>query len=106
SQKRRQLEADERPGTGQTRSKKARRKGKLSLIVDMPLDILLEIFQHLQPLDLLHMARTTKSLRGIIMHRSAKTIWTASFALRPNFPECPPEMSLPAWARFLCDPHC
>ncbi|KZT22643.1 hypothetical protein NEOLEDRAFT_635298 [Neolentinus lepideus HHB14362 ss-1] len=87
-------------------SQNARRKGKLSLMVDMPLDILFEIFQHLQPLDLLHTARTTKALRGIIMFPSSKCIWEASFAQDPDVPRCPPDMSLPSWAYLLYDQHC
>ncbi|TFK56368.1 hypothetical protein OE88DRAFT_1729885 [Heliocybe sulcata] len=86
--------------------KKARRKGKLWHIVDMPLDILYEVFQHLQPLDLLHTARTTKALRKILMSRSSKSTWEVSFSGDPDVPPCPPDMSLPAWARLLYDQHC
>ncbi|RPD66422.1 hypothetical protein L226DRAFT_479062 [Lentinus tigrinus ALCF2SS1-7] len=85
----------------------ARRKRKsLSMLPDMPLDILYEVFTHLRPYDLLHLARTTKTLRKLLMTRSSSTIWRRARENVPQLPECPKDMSEPAYANLLFDPHC
>jgi hypothetical protein len=87
----------------------------------LPLDVLLEVcqgyvpgsttlkhlklFQHLLPLDLLHLARTTKAFRSILMHRSSSFVWNAARMNVPGLPECP-DMSEPAFARLAFDKHC
>ncbi|KAJ7024421.1 hypothetical protein C8F04DRAFT_162777 [Mycena alexandri] len=87
-------------------SKYAKTKAKLSLLPSLPLDILFEIFGHLPPLDLLHLARTTQGFRSVLMHKSAISIWKASLQQVPGLPERPQEMSEPAWANLVWSPHC
>ncbi|KAJ2990803.1 hypothetical protein NUW54_g8367 [Trametes sanguinea] len=82
------------------------RRRNLSKLVDMPLDILFEIFGHLHPHDLLHLARTTKALRNILMRRSAITIWRNALANVEDLPQCPPDLTEPAYANLLFEPHC
>ncbi|KAI0707647.1 hypothetical protein C8Q76DRAFT_745779 [Earliella scabrosa] len=84
------------------------RKGLLSMLPDMPLDILFEIFAHLEPYDMLHLARTTKALRNLLMSRSSITVWRRARANRPDLLDCkcPSDMSEPAYANLLFDPHC
>jgi hypothetical protein len=65
-----------------------------------------QIFGHLLPLDVLHLARTTKDFRRVLMHRSAKSIWKSALSNVPGLPECPPDMSHPAFANLAFDPHC
>ncbi|KAI9057952.1 hypothetical protein FKP32DRAFT_1597907 [Trametes sanguinea] len=72
----------------------------------MPLDILFEIFGHLHPHDLLRLARTTKALRNILMRRSAITIWRNALANVEDLPRCPPDLTEPAYANLLFEPHC
>ena len=68
----------------------------LEILVSLPLDILfkvtqsslhisirdnhnrVQIFERLLPLDLLHLARTTKALCAALMHRSSTTVWMAA----------------------------
>ncbi|KAJ7109851.1 hypothetical protein C8R44DRAFT_800734 [Mycena epipterygia] len=88
------------------RSKCAKSKAKLSLLPSLPLDVLFEIFGHLPPLDILSMARATKDLRRVLMHRSAVSIWKASLRQISGLPECPREMSEPAWANLVFSPYC
>lgn len=96
------------------------------MLPNMPLDILYEvwlrtsaghrplsdarfhvkIFSHLLPYDLLHLARSTKALRGVLMHRSAITVWRRARENRPDIPDCPPDLTEPAFANLLFDPHC
>ncbi|KAJ7756437.1 hypothetical protein DFH07DRAFT_959085 [Mycena maculata] len=51
------------------------RRGLLSSLKEFPLDVLFEIFGHLDPKDLLNLARTTKEIRGILMSRSTAFVW-------------------------------
>ncbi|KAI0797607.1 hypothetical protein C8Q75DRAFT_801540 [Abortiporus biennis] len=57
-------------GKGRTRKLKS-----LSRLLEMPFDILFEIFGHLHPIDLVHLARTSKEFRMLLMGPSAKSIW-------------------------------
>lgn len=70
------------------------------------MDILMEIFGHLHPLNLLHLARTTKAFRRILMHKSSVFLWKAARANVPGLPDCPPDLSEPQWANLVFDPHC
>ncbi|RDB24429.1 hypothetical protein Hypma_008472 [Hypsizygus marmoreus] len=81
-------------------------KGMLALLPDLPLDVLFEIFGHLLPADILHLTRTTKVFRRVLLHRSAISIWKAALANVPTLPECPPDMSLPGWTNLVFDSHC
>jgi hypothetical protein len=44
-------------------------------MIEMPIDTLYEIFRLLDPLDLLYLSWASKSLRGIVMNKSARYIW-------------------------------
>ncbi|KAJ6502632.1 hypothetical protein DFH09DRAFT_1001170 [Mycena vulgaris] len=87
-------------------SKSAKTKAKLSLLPSLPLDVLFEIFGHLPPLDILNMARATKDLRRVLMHRSAISIWKASLHQIRGLPECPQDMEEPAWVNLAFSPFC
>ncbi|THH07275.1 hypothetical protein EW145_g3502 [Phellinidium pouzarii] len=49
--------------------------GKLKLMLQIPVDVFREIVLHLLPLDLLHLARSTRDLRSMLMSRSSRNIW-------------------------------
>ncbi|KAL0952056.1 hypothetical protein HGRIS_008694 [Hohenbuehelia grisea] len=83
-----------------------RRRAKLSCLPELPWDALLEIFGHLAPLDVLHLARTSKALRRVLMSKSSTSVWLCSFAAVPDVPPCPPDMTLPSYANLLFDTHC
>ncbi|OAX41999.1 hypothetical protein K503DRAFT_767159 [Rhizopogon vinicolor AM-OR11-026] len=82
------------------------RKGGLSMLPTVSLDVLFEIFGFLKPLDLLSLARTSKPFRGLLMSKSNAFIWRASRALVPNLPDCPADLCEPQYARLAFDPHC
>ncbi|KAG6919494.1 hypothetical protein DXG01_005753 [Tephrocybe rancida] len=82
------------------------RVAKLSGLISLPIDILLEIFGHLKPFDLLKVARMTKEFRKFVMHKSSKSVWQAALETIPDLPPCPPDMSEPAWVNLVFDPHC
>ncbi|KAK0190696.1 hypothetical protein F5146DRAFT_564769 [Armillaria mellea] len=81
------------------------RRGKLQGLVNMPLDIWLEIFEVLHPLDLLHLARSTRHLRSVLMSRSLSAIWKNA-RLSSDFLEPMPGLSEPAWVSLLFEPNC
>ncbi|KAK7063921.1 F-box domain-containing protein [Favolaschia claudopus] len=86
--------------------KYAKTKAKLSLLPSLPLDVLFEIFGHLPPVDILHLARTTKGFRSILLHKSASSTWKTSLRRVPGLPECPEDMSQPAWVNLVYSAHC
>ncbi|EAU80551.1 hypothetical protein CC1G_09948 [Coprinopsis cinerea okayama7 len=88
------------------RVKTRRKAGKLAGLVSLPLDVLYEVFSHLSPHDLLHLSRTTKSIRRTILSKNAISLWKDVFAQQDDLPPCPDDMSLPAWASLVFEAHC
>lgn len=107
------------------------RRGHLKMVVEMPFDILLEIFQYLGPADLLHLSRANHALRGMLLDRStALPLWKAVSDLRlynnllvsdcgaspcmqamtrapePQPPACPDDLSLPQYVNLLYGKTC
>ncbi|TFK68225.1 hypothetical protein BDN72DRAFT_960384 [Pluteus cervinus] len=80
--------------------------GRLANLLDMPLDILYEIFGHLKPYDLLRLARSTKEFRRVLMSRNSISVWRAARSNLPGMPECPPDMTEPEYANLAFDPRC
>ncbi|KAH9486031.1 hypothetical protein JR316_0000095 [Psilocybe cubensis] len=81
-------------------------RAKLRMFPLFPFDVILEIFSHLVPLDLLHLSRTTKDLRAIIMHRSSAAVWRSAMASVRGMPLCPEDVSIPSWAHLVFDTYC
>jgi hypothetical protein len=65
-----------------------------------------QIFGHLNPLDLLHLARTTKDLRAILMKRSSISIWKHARSQFDDLPDCPDDLSEPQYAELLFGKAC
>ncbi|RDB29356.1 hypothetical protein Hypma_016115 [Hypsizygus marmoreus] len=86
--------------------KKRRKQGRLAALIDMPIDVLFEIFGHLRPYDLLKLSRMTKEFRSMLMHKSSLSVWKAALAQVPDLPPCPPGMTEPQWVNLVFDPHC
>ncbi|EUC60909.1 hypothetical protein RSOL_375540 [Rhizoctonia solani AG-3 Rhs1AP] len=70
-------------------------KRSFATLADMPLDIFIEIATYLLPIDVIHMARLTKSTRSMLMHRSSIHVWHASMRNIQDLPDCPPDLSEP-----------
>ncbi|KAG1731967.1 uncharacterized protein EDB91DRAFT_701462 [Suillus paluster] len=77
------------------------RRKTLSLIVTMPIDVLFEIFGLLEPADLLHLSRTNKAFRTVLLCSNAISVWKAARANRGGVPDCMPGMSEVKWANLL-----
>ncbi|EIW52705.1 uncharacterized protein TRAVEDRAFT_76372, partial [Trametes versicolor FP-101664 SS1] len=70
-------------------------------LMHMPLDIFFEISSHLHPLDLLHLSRTSKQLRSIMLSARSRSVWITSLASIDGLPPCPKDMSEPAYSALL-----
>ncbi|KAF9468004.1 hypothetical protein BDZ94DRAFT_1246928 [Collybia nuda] len=80
--------------------------GLLKRLTEVPLDILYEIFSHLHPKDLLHLTRTTRAFRSVLMRRSATCVWKATIANIAGLPKCPPDLNEPQYVNLAFDEHC
>jgi hypothetical protein len=113
--KRARISASRSPKKG-----KIKAKPSLSLLPNMPLDVLCEVsrlltsyvsllirchleqvFSRLDPCDLLSLAKTSEDFCKLLMSRKARSIWKASFDRVPGVPACPRDMPEPRWANLL-----
>ncbi|KAL1682642.1 hypothetical protein EV122DRAFT_274025 [Schizophyllum commune] len=81
----------------------------LAAVMDLPLDILYEIFKHVHPADLLHLTQANKSLRYTLLCPGAKGVWQHSFrtADDPRIPPClDNKLSLPQYANLIYGEGC
>ncbi|KAF8335068.1 uncharacterized protein EI90DRAFT_3049361 [Cantharellus anzutake] len=83
-----------------------RRQGRLANLMKMPVDIFAEIVGHLEPIDLLHLARTTKFIRSILMSKSSKLMWKRARGSLDGFPPCPPDLCEPEYASLVFETRC
>ncbi|KAJ4471887.1 hypothetical protein C8J55DRAFT_155516 [Lentinula edodes] len=85
-------------------------RGKLGLLErvtkDVPMDVIIEIFGHLDPGDLLHLARTSRDLRDILMSKSSEGIWRAARRNVEGLPPLPSDLNEPQYAHLLFEPYC
>ncbi|TRM61380.1 hypothetical protein BD626DRAFT_599428 [Schizophyllum amplum] len=105
SKRRRQAEAS--TTRQKRRSKKPRKLGRLRQVMDLPVDLLYEIFQYVWPPSLLNLSRATKAFRNLLMSRSARHIWQSSLARVDGLPPVPTDMTEPEeCARKHFAPYC
>ncbi|KAJ3767967.1 hypothetical protein FB446DRAFT_792698 [Lentinula raphanica] len=85
-------------------------RGRLGLLEkvakEMPLDVILEIFCHLEPRDLLRLARTTRDLRGILMSKTREFIWRIARGNVEGLPPRPADLNEPQYADLLFESYC
>ncbi|KAK0470525.1 hypothetical protein IW261DRAFT_1597829 [Armillaria novae-zelandiae] len=77
-----------------------------SQLADVPLEIYLEIFSYLRPVDLLRLARTTKHFRGFLMSRSVLSLWARARSYVDPLPNMLPLTSEPAIVDFMFEKGC
>ncbi|KAF8416930.1 hypothetical protein L210DRAFT_3406158 [Boletus edulis BED1] len=75
--------------------------------LDLPFDVITEVFEYLEPVDLLHLARTTKGSRTFLLDRyRSGHVWKTAVSNVPGLPPCPGHLSQPAYAHLTFDPVC
>ncbi|KAF5318151.1 hypothetical protein D9619_012281 [Psilocybe cf. subviscida] len=106
--KRKAADSNARSDLGQAPAPKRLRgnRGLLKDVVDMPLDVVLEIFGKLSPGDLLNLAQTSKDLRRILMSRSSASTWKEARENDLELPDCPPDLSEPQYANLCFGKYC
>jgi hypothetical protein len=67
--------------------------------------IVVEIFGHLSPADLLSLGRVNKGFRCVLMAPTSLFLWKASLNSCGALP-CSEDMSPPAWSHLLFGTHC
>ncbi|KAG6897864.1 hypothetical protein C0992_010002 [Termitomyces sp. T32_za158] len=77
------------------------RRGALKDIVEMPFDILHEIFMYLTPVEVLSLSRMCKALRRILMTKTAEYVWKQARLNLDDFPDCPDDLNEPQFANFI-----
>ncbi|KIM46546.1 hypothetical protein M413DRAFT_317794 [Hebeloma cylindrosporum] len=77
---------------------------ELCFILDLPPELVFEIFGHLHPIDLYNLIRTSKGFRSLLLGPQARAVWRETFSRHPDIPSCPPDLSLPKWASLLFGP--
>ncbi|KAG2342472.1 hypothetical protein BDR05DRAFT_964078 [Suillus weaverae] len=88
-------------GTAPATKGSGRKKKTPSLIVTVPIDVLLEIFGLLEPVDLLQLFRVNKAFRKVLSSNNAVSVWKAARVNRGGVPDCIPGMSEVEWANLL-----
>lgn len=67
--------------------------------------MIIQVFSHLEPLDLLHLARTTKMLRGMLMKRRNASLWKTARA-NVGLPDCPEDVPEPLYVNLVFCAYC
>ncbi|PPQ96934.1 hypothetical protein CVT26_005938 [Gymnopilus dilepis] len=68
--------------------------------------VLLRVFTYFEPSDLLHLAWTSKILRGLLMSRSSSFVWECARENMPKMPKCPRYLSEPEFAYRIFENDC
>ena len=55
---------------------------------------------------MLNLARSSKSLRDILLRPSAVSIWKKALSNVPGLPDCPSDISEPLYTNLAFDRHC
>ncbi|KAL1712546.1 hypothetical protein EV715DRAFT_213471 [Schizophyllum commune] len=78
-----------------------------SALLNLPLDVLLEILTHVDPMSLRHVSRTSQALRDTLTGPRSDWIWRASYANTDHgLPSVPNDMAVPQFLSFLVDRVC
>ncbi|KAI0634989.1 hypothetical protein C8Q77DRAFT_1156349 [Trametes polyzona] len=81
--------------------------GKLTEVLNLPLDVFFEIASHLHLVDILQLARTSKELRAILLSPACRHLWVAARRnIAPPLPECPSYMTENRYARLVFERVC
>ncbi|BGP20172.1 hypothetical protein JCM10213_000743 [Rhodosporidiobolus nylandii] len=80
-------------------------QGKLKHFVSMPMDVLSEICTYLDPLDLLHLSRSSRQFRSVFLRPSSASLWRKA---RRNvaLPDLEFSMAEPAYASLMLEKYC
>ncbi|KAL1727693.1 hypothetical protein EV714DRAFT_216743 [Schizophyllum commune] len=79
----------------------------VSALLELPLDVLLEILTHVDPMSLRHVSRTSQALRDTLTGPRSNWIWRASYANTDHgLPPAPEDITVPQFLGLLVDQFC
>lgn len=81
-------------------------KGKLNILPDMPLDVLYEIFSHLDPPSVLNVSYTSRGLRSILITKNSRAVWRDCLASDADLPRKPDSLNEPQWIELAFGNTC
>ncbi|KAF9057122.1 hypothetical protein BJ165DRAFT_8475 [Panaeolus papilionaceus] len=73
-------------------------------LMELPVEVVLEVFGYLHPVDIFTLIRTTKALRSLLLSTGSAGIWYSVFARHRDVPPVPEGMSPPKWVTMLYGP--
>ncbi|CAE6531875.1 unnamed protein product [Rhizoctonia solani] len=76
------------------------------LLVNMPVEVLIEVARYVHPLDLIMLSRVNKFLRELFMDKRSALIWRSARENLPGLPPCPDEVSEPQYAAMVFTKRC
>ncbi|KAJ3906890.1 hypothetical protein F5879DRAFT_763267, partial [Lentinula edodes] len=65
-----------------------------------------KILCYLDPRDLLHLSRTSKGLRNILMSKTTESTWRICRLNIDGLPPLPSDLNEPQYARLMFDSYC
>ncbi|KLO06478.1 hypothetical protein SCHPADRAFT_838028, partial [Schizopora paradoxa] len=77
--------------------------GKLSKLLEMPMEIFTEIACYVSPEDLLNLSRTSA---GLLMSKSSERVWKAARKMQRTIPVRPSDLNEPQYAELLFGKGC
>ncbi|KZV67735.1 hypothetical protein PENSPDRAFT_687877 [Peniophora sp. CONT] len=94
-------EAEVQASTRAPRAPRQKVQGSLKALLDVPLDVLEDIFSMCDPATLVRVARTNKAFCRLLQSPGYAQVWRESFAFNEDIPEAPEGWSLVKWAGLL-----
>ncbi|EJT96687.1 hypothetical protein DACRYDRAFT_112494 [Dacryopinax primogenitus] len=79
---------------------------KICWLEETPTDIMLHIFSHVEPIDLLNLSSTNKNMRASLRAPEAKHMWVQARANVPDLPDLPPDMTEWVYAALVFQKRC
>ncbi|GAA5820847.1 hypothetical protein JCM11251_001842 [Rhodosporidiobolus azoricus] len=112
------LDEDEEYSTNSKKAKNAARnkgkgkgkekmpdQGKLKHFVAMPMDLMAEVCTYLDPLDLLHLSRSSRQFRSVFLKPSSAPLWRAA-RRNVDLPDLEIPMAEPSYASLMMEKFC
>ncbi|QRV93653.1 hypothetical protein RhiJN_21671 [Ceratobasidium sp. AG-Ba] len=84
----------------------SRKKGRLSGVLLLPIEVFTEIASHLTPPDVIALSRSNRYFNKLLLSRSALHIWTAAIRNVPGLPPCPKDLCQPQYAALIYSKYC
>lgn len=81
-------------------------KGKpnaLQGVMQLPVELLFDILELAHPMDLMHLSRTSKGLRKVVLSKSSEPVWKAAYKNYDELNNPPEDIPYPKWTAMMYD---